>query len=207
MNMIRLIAGASVAGLFATTAMAQDYSKMAEPVVEPRVAVAAPAMAPAFDWNGGYAGVGLGYGSMSFDGPADSRSAATGALFGGYRYDAGSYVLGSELVLIPGFGDSTLPGGDEIKSGASVLFSAGMPVSQDRRTLAYVAAGPSMIRTSGAAGSETSVGGTLGLGVDHMITESMMLRGGVSYTAINNVGSTDLKTRTMNATVGVGFKF
>ncbi|SDX06020.1 outer membrane protein [Roseicitreum antarcticum] len=206
MNMIRVIAGVSAAGVFATSAVAQDYSKMADPVVEPTVAVA-PVSAPTFDWNGAYAGVGLGYGSMSFDGPADSQSSATGALFGGYRYDTGNYVFGTELVVVPGFGDPTLPGGDEIDSGASLLFSAGMPVTQDRRTLAYLTAGPSMIRTSGAGGSDSAVGATVGLGVDHMITDSMMLRGGLSYTSIDDVGSTNLETGTTNASVGIGFKF
>lgn len=206
MKLNHVITGAVLAGMFATTAVAQDTSKMAPAMAEPSVSMA-PIMAPTFDWTGGYAGVGLGYGNMRISGE-DSRSAATGGLFAGYRMDAGSYVLGAEAVVVPGtFGSATLPGGDEVKAGATLLLSAGIPVSADRRTLAHISAGPSIMRTSGAAGSETSTGATVGVGVDHMITDSMMLRGALSYTAINNVGSSNLNTRTMNAAVGVGFKF
>lgn len=167
----------------------------------------APTPAPRFNWTGAYAGAGIGYGRMDFDG-FNSRNSPVGALFGGYRMDMGSYVLGGELTVSPGaFGSATLPGGDELKSGASLMVSAGMPISADRRTLGYVAAGPTLVRTSGAGGSDTSVGAGLQLGLDHMLTDQIMLRGSVTYTAINNVGNADLDTRTLGAGLGVAFKF
>ncbi len=77
-------------------------------------------------------------------------------------------------------------------------------MTEDRRTLGYVTAGPSVLSTSD---SEYSLGATVGLGVDHMLTEQLFVRGGVNYTAINDVTDDDYRTRTTAATVGVGFRF
>jgi outer membrane immunogenic protein len=203
-----IFASAVLAGLVSTGAMAGDYSKAGPGVQEPVVSTPAPTPAPArFNWTGGYAGAGLGYGNMNFRG-GDDASSATAGLFAGYRQDMGFAILGAEALLAPvAFGSPTLPSGDEIKGGGALLFTAGLPVSADARTLAYVGVGPSMLRTSGTAGSENSIGGMAAIGVDHMLTDSIMLRGSVNYTAINNVGQTDINTRTLGAGVGVGFKF
>jgi opacity protein-like surface antigen len=167
--------------------------------------MAAPA--PRFNWTGAYAGAGLGYGRMSFD-TFDSRNAPVGGLFGGYRYDTGNVVYGGELTVSPGaFGSATLPGGDELKSGASLMLSAGIPFTESGRTLGYVAAGPTLLRTDGAAGSDTSTGLGAQLGVDHMLTDQIMLRGSVTYTVVNDLGSTGLDTDTLGAGLGVAFKF
>lgn len=208
--MKRLFATTAIAALVATGASAGDFSKTGTAVAEPQIATPSmPTVSPRFDWTGGYVGAGIGYGRMNISG-FDNRSSAVGGLFAGYRWDMGNAVVGGELLVSPGnFGSSTLPGpsGDEVKAGASLMLSAGMPVTADARTLGYIAAGPSMIRTSGAGGSETSTGAGVQLGLDHMITDQIMLRGAVNYTAINNVGNDDLKTRTLGAGVGVAFKF
>ena len=206
--MTRLLTTTAAAALIVTGASAGDYSKSGPAVTEPMIeAPAMPAATPRFDWTGGYAGAGLGYGRMSISG-ANNGSAMVGGLFAGYRYDMGTAVLGGELQVSPGtLGSATLPGGDKLKSGASLMLSAGIPVTADARTLAYVAAGPSLVRTSGAGGSETSTGAGLQVGMDHMLTDQIMLRGSVNYTAINNVGNANLRTRTVGAGIGVGFKF
>lgn len=206
--MTRFFAFTAAAALAATGAVADQHSKAGAPMSEPQVATPpAPAPQPRFNWSGAYAGAGIGYGRMDFD-TFNSRNSPVGAFFGGYRMDMGSFVLGGEATISPGaFGSATLPGGDELKSGASLMVSAGMPVTADRRTLGYVAAGPTFVRTDGAGGSETSTGAGLQLGLDHMLTDQIMLRGSVNYTVINNVGSTDLDTRTLGAGVGVAFKF
>ena len=227
MKMYPMVASAALAGFMATGAAAGTFSKagpgMQEPVVSTPMAPPAPAR---FNWTGGYAGAGLGYGRMSFSGDNGNdgddvtamdndngfgdRSSAAGGLFAGYRQDLGNFVVGGEAIISPAtFGTLTLPGesGDEIKGGAALLFTAGVPITADARTLAYAGVGPAMLRTSGDNGSENSFGGTGAIGIDHMLTDSIMLRGSVNYTVINNVGNDDVNTRTLGAGVGVGFKF
>ena len=202
------IIGATAVSIIATGAFAGGISKSGAPMQEPRImTVASPAAPSRFTWTGAYVGAMVGYGQMDFD-TFGSGSGATAGLFAGYRQDLGNFVLGGEVVVAPTtFGSATLPGGDELKSGASLLLTAGVPLMQDGRTLGYVGVGPTFLRTSGPGGSETSTGATLGLGIDHMLTDQWMLRGAVTYTAVDNLGSTDLDTKTLSAGVGLGFKF
>ncbi|ATX65865.1 outer membrane protein [Roseinatronobacter bogoriensis] len=209
MRLYPIFASTAVAGLVATGAVAGDMSKTGPSVQEPVVSTPAPPAAPArFNWTGGYAGAGIGYGEMNFRGDGSS-SDAVASLFAGYRQDLGNVVLGGEALFMPAlFGRPTLPGeGDRVEGGGALLFTAGVPISADSRTLAYAGVGPSMVRTSGSDGSENSFGGTAAIGLDHMLTDNIMLRGSVNYSAINNVGQDNVNTRTLGAGIGVGFKF
>lgn len=205
--MARILAYAAAAALVATGASAGGLSKTA-PAAEPVVhQPAAPVAAPRFDWTGGYAGAALGYGRMKTS-AGQRGSTAVGFLFAGYRWDMGDAVIGAEAQLAPvAFGSPTLASGDRLRAGASLLLSAGMPVTADARTLAYVGAGPAVLRTSGPTGSGTSTGLQGQLGVDHMLTDTIMVRGSVNYTAINRVGSANDRTRTVGAGVGLAFRF
>lgn len=206
--MTRLFLMTAVTALAATSAVADQHSKTVAPMAEPMVSAPVTSTPAArFTWTGGYAGIGLGYGRMSFDG-FNSRSSAVGALFGGYRYDTGNMVYGAELTITPGgFGSVILPGGDELKSGASLMLSAGLPFSADRRTMGYVAAGPTLLRTDGAGGSDTTAGLGVQFGIDHMLTDQIMLRGSLNYTVVNNLGSANLDTDTLGIGAGIAFKF
>ncbi|MFN7003105.1 MAG: outer membrane protein [Roseinatronobacter sp.] len=205
--MTRLLATAAVTALVATGASAGDFSKSGPAVADPVVpAPATPVAAPRFNWTGAYAGAGIGYGRMSISGNPSQSSAVAGA-FAGYRWDMGSAVYGVEGLLSPAFGSPTLPNGDRIRGGASLLLTAGIPISADARTLGYAGIGPSIVRTSGAGGSKTSAGATVQVGLDHMLTDQMMVRGALNYTAINSVSNAGYKTRTLGAGVGLAFKF
>ncbi len=204
--MMKTMTTSALAILLASGAMAGSQTKagdfMDDVVATPEPAV--PAAAPRFNWTGAYAGAGIGYGRMSIRGE-DSGDSIAGGAFAGYRMDMDSTVLGAELVVSPGtFGTARFANGDRIRGAASLLLSAGIPLTEDRRTLGYVTAGPSVLSTSD---SEYSLGATVGLGVDHMLTEQLFVRGGVNYTAINDVTDDDYRTRTTAATVGVGFRF
>lgn len=208
MNRNYTVIGAIIAAVFANGAAAGGLSKAGVSSDEPVVMGPQARVAPArFNWTGAYAGAVVGYGQMDFDTFGD-RSSATAGLFAGYRQDLGNFVIGGEVMLAPtAFGSGTLPGGDEIRAGASLLLTAGVPLTQSARTLGYVAVGPTFLRTNGVGGSDTATGASIGLGIDHMLTEQLMLRGGVTYTAVDNLGSTNLDTRTVSAGVGLGFKF
>ena len=210
MTYVNGISIAAIAGLLATGAVAGEFGKAGPGMSEPMIAAPAePMVAPRFSWTGGYAGVGLGYGRTNFSG-FNSGSSGVAGLFAGYRQDLGGVVLGGEAIIVPTFlGNADLPGpsGGELKWGGSLMGTAGMPLGAEGRTLGYIGAGPSFVRSSGAAGSENSVGGTVALGLDHMVTDQIMIRGGVNYTVINNVGADNINTRTMGAGVGLGFKF
>lgn len=162
MRMYPMVASAALAGVMATGAMAGDFSKSGPGMQEPVISTPAAPPAPArFNWTGGYAGAGLGYGNMTFSGDNDydDRSNAIGGLFAGYRQDLGNVVLGAEALLSPAtFGSLNLPfdngeleegdvgfrtEGDEVKAGGALLFTAGVPISADARTLAYAGVGPS----------------------------------------------------------------
>ncbi len=194
-----LIASAGIAG-------SPTMSKMEPTVIEPPVPAAAEAPAPRFNWDGAYAGAGLSYGRMNIRG-SDNGDGLAGNLFAGYRFGMGGAVFGVEGQIVPSLGSTTLANGDDVELGGSLLLSAGLPLTADQRTLGYVSAGPTALRTSGPGGSDTSIGATVGLGVDYAVTDQIILRSGVSYSAINNVGNDDLRTRTTAASVGVGFRF
>jgi outer membrane immunogenic protein len=200
---------AACAACLATGAVAQDTGKSGPVLSEPTLTAPPPAMvsAPRITWTGAYIGAGIGYGDMRFSGGGSASSAAAG-LFAGYRQDMGNFVLGGEAIVVPtSFGRVDLPGGDSLSAGASVLGTAGMAFGPEGRTLGYVGLGPTLLRSSGPSGSETSVGGTATLGLDHMLTDSLMLRGGVNYTVVNNVGVNNVNTRTLGAGVGLAFRF
>ncbi len=205
--MKRLFAIAAGAALAATGAAAGNYTKSGPTVTEPVIQTPpVPVAAPRFNWTGPYAGAALGYGRMSVSGNA-SQSAAVSGLFAGYRWDMGSMVYGIEGQIAPALGSPTLPNGDRIRMGAGLLLTAGIPVSADGQTLVHAGVGPSLLRTSGAGGSKTATGATAQIGIDHMLTDQIMLRGSVNYSAINSVSTASYKTRTVGAGVGLAFRF
>lgn len=208
MYTIRTITAAIVVAMAANSAVAGGYSKSGPVTAEPMVPVLqATPVATRFNWTGAYAGAAIGYGQMKLSG-FNSRDQGAGGLFGGYRYDMGNAVLGAELIVAPtAFGKASLPNGDEIEAGASLLLTAGVPITQDARTLAYIGAGPTVLHTSGLGGSKTSTGASVVLGLDHMITDTVMVRGAITYAAINNLSNANYKSRTLAVGVGIGFKF
>jgi opacity protein-like surface antigen len=65
----------------------------AEPVVEP----SAPVVVSSPDWSGFYAGGQLGYGDVDSNGAGLDGNGWLGGIHGGYRWDLGQFVFGTEL--------------------------------------------------------------------------------------------------------------
>ena len=203
--MKRLAIGVFLAGITATSAFAGG-GKYHETAVPPPLSAPAP-MVTGFDWTGGYLGAQIGYGNVSYS-DFSSQSGGAGGIFGGYRLDMGTSVVGIEGELNPvTFKTYNIPTGDQLKTGAALHVSYGMKLTQDERTLLSIKAGPSMVRTSIGGSSDTAFGLSGGIDIDHMLTDNIMLRGGLRAAATNSLGSQDLNARSIGASAGLGLKF
>ena len=65
-----------------------------EPVLTP---VIEPVMQPEVDWSGAYVGAQLGYADIDSNGSGLDGHGTLGGVHGGYRWDMGQYVVGTEL--------------------------------------------------------------------------------------------------------------
>lgn len=177
--------------------------------VAPERPVYTPPPAPAaVNWSGAYLGAQIGYGTNNYDG-FPSQSAIIGSVYGGYRHDSGSHTWGVEAEFSPGvlFGTFNTPWGDQLQYGAGVYVTAGLPVTDDRRTLLNFAAGPSLMIYDDAGTTGTSLGLMMTAGVEHMVTDSVILRGALRYGYAPSLGSADVTTNSYGIGAGVAFRF
>ncbi len=170
----------------------------------------APAPAPVvtgFDWTGGYIGAQIGYGTINYSN-FSSQSGGAAGIFGGYRFDMGTSVVGVEGEINPAtLGSYNIPTGDRLKMGAALHLTYGMKLTADERTLLSFKVGPGLARTSIGGSSNTAIGLSTGIDVDHMLTDNIMLRGGIRAGFTNKLGSQNLNSRSFGAGVGIGYKF
>jgi outer membrane immunogenic protein len=160
-----------------------------------------------FDWTGGYAGAQIGFGTLRYTG-FNSQSGGAVGLFAGYRHDLGTGVVGVEAEYNPAtLGTYTIPSGDRLTAGFAVHLSYGVKFTGDERTLLNFQLGPSWARTSLAGNSKTASGYIAGIGVDHMVTDKIIFRGGIRAGFTNNLGALNLKTRSLGAGIGAAYKF
>lgn len=203
--MKRFVIGVLLTSITASTAFAGG-GKYQETVVPTPVPAPAP-MVTGFDWTGGYVGAHIGYGNMNYSG-FSSQSGGAGGIFGGYRFDLGTGVVGVEGEINPAtFGSYNIPTGDRLKMGAALHVSYGLKLTQDERTLLSFKAGPSMARTSIGGSSDNAFGLSVGVDLDHMLTDNIMVRGGLRAGYTNSLGSQDLNTRSLGAGLGLAYKF
>lgn len=203
--MKRIVLSALVSGITASTAIAGG-AKYQETVVPAPVYTPAP-MVSGYDWTGGYVGAQFGFGTLNYRN-FSSQSGGTAGLFAGYRFDMGAHVVGIEGEINPTtFGDYNIPTGDRLKRGAALHGTYGFKVTEDERTLLSVRAGPSVVQTSQGGSTDTAWGLTGGIDIDHMLTDTLMLRGGLRAGYTNNLGSGDLSTRSLGAGIGLGLRF
>ncbi|MDD7971955.1 outer membrane beta-barrel protein [Roseinatronobacter alkalisoli] len=189
--MKKLIAIALIAG-FAAPAFAGNVK---QPTVEPQVMTPAPAPAPTYvNWTGAYAGATLGFGRATWTG-GNSKTAAGGALHGGYNMDMGTWVTGVELSVAPGF-DQTI-GGREINWAAAVRGRAGPKFGDEGRFWGFGTLGVAHVNHDAVGGGDTrSTNGLVaGVGVSHLMQSNMILTGEVLHSRSRggaNVNATGL---------------
>lgn len=162
-----LLTSAAALALGAHAAMAGGVA----PEPAPAIVIADPA--PVSDWTGFFAGI--GFGQLDTDDGADSDTAMFHALSAGYLYDLGSIVVGGDIGLIDHAAfDGPFDGYDDFETRLRlrVGYDAG-------RVLPYVTVGTSMwqVDTPSVSGTDTTFG--FGLGVEVMVTDSIML--GLDY--------------------------
>jgi outer membrane immunogenic protein len=179
--------------------------------------------APAFSWDGFYAGVSGGYGWERVTVSAEGETGKTNfngarfAGFTGYNFEvAPSVVLGAELDLGYAWGKKTFDG-DKISAGlnGSTRLRAGYAFD---RALIYTAGGYAATDTevkveSVGKSSKVLHGWTIGAGVDYAFTDNVFGRveyryndfGKATYTIAGDSFRGGLSDHVVN--VGVGVKF
>ncbi|MFW5642378.1 MAG: outer membrane protein [Roseicyclus sp.] len=143
---------------------------MGEPAAPPVTVPAAPAPVTGADWTGAYGGVQLEYGDADLSGLLEEDgTGALGGIFGGYRYDFGSYVVGAELDLNLADIDLDAAGGNidaVYRLGLEAGFDAGP-------ALIYGTAGAAVATLDADTDTLRGHGYFYGVGVDYAVTDQV----------------------------------
>lgn len=160
---------------------------------EPMIAVPAPAPVTGGDWQGGYAGLQLGYGFGEFSLDTDDfdTDGVIGGFHVGYLWDNGNWVFGPELQYDASDLSFDDPGGegsfDEI---ARLKFRAGRDMGQG---LLYGSAGLAYANFDGASGVTDidfdDPGYVVGIGYDYKFTETWTVGGEYQYHVFDDFGA------------------
>jgi len=168
--------------------------------VAPIVAAPVPVAAPGHDWTGFHAGAQLGYGDID---AGESGDDVLGGVHAGYTYDFGDYVLGGEIDY--NAADIDLSNGAGSFDGLTRLKLKG----------GYDFGGTLLYGTLGAAYAEATLAGNgasdtgyfAGIGVAHMLTDSISLGGEAIYHEFDDFDGTgtDIEATTLSAKVSFHF--
>ncbi|MDB6181435.1 outer membrane protein [Paracoccus fistulariae] len=164
---------ASVAALTATGAYAGGYTAP----VEPTPVVVAPAVpeAPAYSWDGFYAGLQYGQGTAEFDGGSDQDLGDSEAwgVHGGYTRGVGNWVLGGELDYNRTSLDDYDGDGDMFRLRGRAGYNMG-------QFQPYLTAGIAHLSTDADALDISETGWTYGVGVEYLVSQKVSV--GLEYT-------------------------
>ncbi|WP_312530799.1 outer membrane protein [Paracoccus sp. (in: a-proteobacteria)] len=229
-----LILSAPLAAAAAFTANAGGYSA---PVVEAAVAPVIEVAPAAGDWQGGYAGVTLGYAFAGKDrvgvneggagGVTDLKkldlSGANAGVRVGYRWQKDRWVFGPELGFEGGnvkdsFTDGGYEASSKIKNVLALRMKTGYEVSPDMLVygIAGVARAKVDYKVTGADidvnDSFSRTGYVVGLGVEKKLTERMSLTGEYEYAnfgkeTLEDAAGTVTKATPKYSNVKVGLNF
>ncbi len=193
---------------FAPAVSAGSMTSKAGPIQD--VSVTPPPAMPApraqVDWTGPYAGAALGVGRASWS--DSSTTGAIGNIFAGYKADMGDVVYGADLAYSPAWIGGFNANNESLRHGLTLLGSVGMKMGDEGRTLVSVSAGPSAVSVRDDQGTtRTSAGVSLGVGVEQLLENNVMLRTGLTYSRFSSVGASGERVNAVAGHVGAAFRF
>lgn len=164
---------ASVAAIAATGAYAGGYTAPVEPA--PVVVAPVAPEAPAYSWDGFYAGLQYGQGTAEFDGGDDTDLGDTEAwgVHGGYARGFGNWVLGGEL-------DYNRVSLDDYSGDGDLWRLRGRAGYNMGQFQPYLTAGVAHISTDEDAFDISETGWTYGIGVEYLVSQKFSV--GLEYT-------------------------
>lgn len=206
---MRILSTSIIAVAMATPLFAgNDIVPAAEPVIV--APMAAPSMAR--DWTGAYVGgqIESGTGNLDYDddlNPADDFSVdadtKTYGVFGGYRRDFGSIVVGGEIDVLTGELEFSA-GGGSLFGDIDTMARAGVEVGYDAgNALIYGTAGFVSVNAG-----DTENGYFYGIGMDYMITDDISIGAELLYHEFDvddDDGEVDFDLTTIGLNVAYNF--
>lgn len=195
----------SIAAVFASLALAGPALAGGPAVVEPEpvVATPAPVVAPSSDWTGFYAGGQLGYADVDSNGDGLDGNGFIGGVHGGYRWDFGQFVLGTEL----DYDTTDVSLGRDAGSLDDVLrlkLSGGVDLGN---SLIYATTGTAYANATAGRDSLSDDGWFYGAGMTYAIDDQWTIGGELLQHNFDDFDGTGVDLDALTATARVGFRF
>jgi opacity protein-like surface antigen len=173
--------------------------------VEPEPMIAAPVapVVPSTDWSGFYAGGQLGYGDVDSNGGGLDGDGFLGGIHGGYRWDFGQFVLGTELdydTVDIGLGGDT----GSLDDVTRVKLVGGADLGS---SLLYATTGFAYASATVGPNSLSDDGWFYGAGLTYAINDQWTLGGELLQHNFNNFDGSGVDIDALTATARVGFRF
>lgn len=199
--MKKIIAGTFALALAPLAATAGGFTETAAPAPAP---IAAPAPV-SYDWSGFYGGAQIEYGDVDGEGPlAGEGDGALYGVFGGYRYDFGSFVLGAEIDL--NAADIDLD--DTLDGSLDAVYRLGVEAGFDAGpALIYGTAGYAYAEADTAVGDLEGDGYFFGAGIDYLITEQVTIGAEILQHEFDDFDGTGVDISATTFGVNAAFRF
>jgi opacity protein-like surface antigen len=173
------------------------------PAPEPVVAVPAPVVPASRDWSGFYVGGQLGYGDVDSNGAGLDGNGFLGGVHGGYRWDFGQFVLGTELDYDTA--DINLGGGAGSLDDVTRLKLSGGAEFGD--SLIYATTGAAYGSASVGPASLSDNGWFYGAGMTYAISDQWTIGGELLQHNFNDFDGSGVDIDALTATARIGFRF